>query len=214
MQSCTSVRLTRGKGLKTRISDHSSAVLSIPWCRTTGGGRLFHDGIPAASARSNCGTHCATSGFPRNALSRTPNMAETARQKRVTGRVMHEFKHGELKSGPGGKGGKVKSRRQAIAIALKETGGSKYESEKENKKDSRGRAAKKRAAKPINRYEKASPMWARAAVAKAVAQWADGMRQRGRREGARLPKRERVAALPRTNFISAPKSAPFRAAPK
>ena len=32
---------------------------------------------------------------------------------------MHEFKHGELKSGQGGKGGKVKSRRQAIAIALK-----------------------------------------------------------------------------------------------
>jgi hypothetical protein len=48
---------------------------------------------------------------------------------------MHEFKHGELKSGPDGKGGKVKSRRQAIAIALKEAGASKYESEKENKKD-------------------------------------------------------------------------------
>jgi hypothetical protein len=27
-------------------------------------------------------------------------MAESARQKRITGRVMHEFKHGELKSGP------------------------------------------------------------------------------------------------------------------
>ena len=35
---------------------------------------------------------------------------------------MHEFKHGELKSGPGGKGGKVNSRRQAVAIALKEAG--------------------------------------------------------------------------------------------
>jgi hypothetical protein len=33
---------------------------------------------------------------------------------------MHEFKHGELKSGPGGKGGKVKSRKQAIAIGLSE----------------------------------------------------------------------------------------------
>ena len=48
---------------------------------------------------------------------------------------MHEFKHGELKSGPGGKGGKVKSRRQAIAIALKEAGASKYESDSENKKN-------------------------------------------------------------------------------
>jgi hypothetical protein len=51
------------------------------------------------------------------------------------GRVMHEFKHGELKSGRGGKGGKVKSRRQAVAIALHEAGASKYESERENKKN-------------------------------------------------------------------------------
>jgi hypothetical protein len=34
--------------------------------------------------------------------------------------VMHEFKHGELKSGKGGKGGRVKSRKQAIAIAISE----------------------------------------------------------------------------------------------
>ena len=57
------------------------------------------------------------------------------RQRRIEGRVMHEFKHGELRSGPGGKGGKVKNRRQAIAIALKEAGASKYESEKENKRN-------------------------------------------------------------------------------
>jgi hypothetical protein len=44
--------------------------------------------------------------------------SESSRQKRITGRVMHEFKHGELKSGRGGKGGKVKSRKQAIAIGL------------------------------------------------------------------------------------------------
>jgi hypothetical protein len=34
--------------------------------------------------------------------------------------VMHEFKHGELKSGKDGKGGRVKSRKQAIAIAISE----------------------------------------------------------------------------------------------
>jgi hypothetical protein len=33
---------------------------------------------------------------------------------------MHEFKRGKLRSGPGGKGGKVKSRKQAIAIGLSE----------------------------------------------------------------------------------------------
>jgi hypothetical protein len=58
----------------------------------------------------------------------------TPRQRRTEGRVMHEFRHGELKSGPGGKGGKVKSRKQAIAIALHEAGQSKYESAKENKR--------------------------------------------------------------------------------
>jgi len=57
------------------------------------------------------------------------------RQRKTMGRVMHEFKHGELKSGPGGKAGKVKSRRQAIAVALKEAGASKYESESENKRN-------------------------------------------------------------------------------
>ena len=35
-------------------------------------------------------------------------------------KVMHEYKEGELKSGRGGKAGKVKSRKQAVAIALSE----------------------------------------------------------------------------------------------
>jgi Family of unknown function (DUF6496) len=60
---------------------------------------------------------------------------QTPRQRRIMGRVMHEFEHGELKSGPSGKGGKVKSRRQAIAIGLRESGASKYESEKENRRN-------------------------------------------------------------------------------
>ena len=76
-------------------------------------------------------------------------MAPSSRQKRITGRVMHEFKHGELKSGRGGKSGKVKSRRQAIAIALEEAGASKYESKRGNRrnvrrtetKEARGRTA-------------------------------------------------------------------------
>jgi Family of unknown function (DUF6496) len=54
------------------------------------------------------------------------------RQRKSIGRVMHEFKHGELTSG---RGGKVKNRRQAVAIALNEAGASKYESKKENRKN-------------------------------------------------------------------------------
>jgi hypothetical protein len=34
--------------------------------------------------------------------------------------VMRRMKHGTLRSGKGGKGGKVKSRKQAIAIGLSE----------------------------------------------------------------------------------------------
>ena len=71
----------------------------------------------------------------------------TLRQRRTEGRVMHEFKHGELKSGRAGKGGKVKSRKQAIAIALNEAGASKYNSKRKNRsnraktegKEARGR---------------------------------------------------------------------------
>jgi hypothetical protein len=60
---------------------------------------------------------------------------ESMAQRKTAGRVMHEFKHGELKSGRGGKGGTVKSRTQAIAIALKEAGASKTESKGENKRN-------------------------------------------------------------------------------
>ena len=35
-------------------------------------------------------------------------------------KVMHEFKAGTLKSGKNGKGGKVKSRNQAVAIGISE----------------------------------------------------------------------------------------------
>ncbi len=46
-------------------------------------------------------------------------MPITAKSKKgVTEQVMHEYKHGSLHSGKGGP--KVKSRRQAIAIALSE----------------------------------------------------------------------------------------------
>jgi hypothetical protein len=65
-------------------------------------------------------------------------MASTSpRQRRITGRVMHEFKHGELKRGRSGRAGKVKSRRQAIAIALEEAGKSKYESGRRNRRNLR-----------------------------------------------------------------------------
>lgn len=63
-------------------------------------------------------------------------------QRDTTSRVMHEFKHGELESGPGGKGGKVKSRKQAIAIALHEAGASREQSPAENRRSLKRTKAK------------------------------------------------------------------------
>jgi hypothetical protein len=70
-------------------------------------------------------------------------------QRRTVGRVMHEWKHGELESG---RGGKVKSRRQAIAIGLSEAGSSRNQSRSKNRrrlartksKERRGETAQQR----------------------------------------------------------------------
>lgn len=52
-------------------------------------------------------------------------------QKHTVERVMHEFKHGELKPS---QGGKVRNPKQAIAIALSEAGASNRQSPQENKR--------------------------------------------------------------------------------
>ncbi len=66
---------------------------------------------------------------------------ETKAQKDTVGRVMHEFEHGELESS---RGGKVKSRKQAVAIALNEAGASKYESPQKNREHLRKTKEKER----------------------------------------------------------------------
>ena len=58
--------------------------------------------------------------------------------------ALHRKKNGSLKSGTGGT---VKSKKQAIAIALKEAGASKYESKAENKMNLKKTKAKERAGK-------------------------------------------------------------------
>ena len=58
--------------------------------------------------------------------------AQSKQQKEIVGRVMHEFKQGELESSSGGK---VKNPKQAIAIALHEAGASKDESDETHRKN-------------------------------------------------------------------------------
>ena len=69
-------------------------------------------------------------------------MAKQSKQQKDTmERVMHEFKHGELKM-RGGR--KVKNPRQAIAIGLREAGASRYETKKENARNLRRTKRKER----------------------------------------------------------------------
>ena len=63
-------------------------------------------------------------------------------QKETIERVMHEFKHGELRIR--GSGPKVKNPKQAIAIALHEAGATNQESPEENRKTLRRTKAKER----------------------------------------------------------------------
>ena len=70
----------------------------------------------------------------------TPRESEP--QKETVERVMHEFKHGELRSGTSGQ--KVKNRKQAVAIALSEAGASNQQTPKENEQHLRHTKAKER----------------------------------------------------------------------
>ncbi|XGC79822.1 DUF6496 domain-containing protein [Bdellovibrio bacteriovorus] len=64
--------------------------------------------------------------------------------------AMHRKKKGTLKSGPGGKGGKVKSREQAIAIGLSEA------RKKGKKVPSKKKASKKKTTKKKTSRKKKS----------------------------------------------------------
>jgi hypothetical protein len=75
-------------------------------------------------------------------------------QKETVERVMHEFKHGELKTS---RGKKVKNPKQAIAIGLHEAGASKYESKEKNQRNlKRTKARERRGATEMDRDESGS----------------------------------------------------------
>ncbi|MBV8168726.1 MAG: hypothetical protein JO021_18155 [Alphaproteobacteria bacterium] len=70
-------------------------------------------------------------------------MAQSTRRRRKVARVMREHKRGALKSGRSGR--KVKSRKQAIAIAMSESGQSRNKSKRKKsaRKTSRKKASRK-----------------------------------------------------------------------
>ena len=60
----------------------------------------------------------------RHASSIAASRSKAAKKSKVH-KVMKEYKEGTLMSGKSGKGGKVRSRKQAIAIAMHESGQSR-----------------------------------------------------------------------------------------
>ena len=108
-------------------------------------------------------------------------------QKETVGRVMHEFKHGELSSGASGK--KVKNPRQAIAIALSEAGASNQQSPEENKQ----------------RFRRTKAKEARGETAEAETEGSGGSRSRARRGGetrADLYRKAREREIPGRSKMS------------
>ena len=73
---------------------------------------------------------------------------QTGRQKEIVGRVMHEFKHGELETAGGRK---VRNPRQAIAIGLSEAGASNQETPAANRRNKARAVRKERAGRRRSR---------------------------------------------------------------
>ena len=67
---------------------------------------------------------------------------QNGKQKRIVGRVMHEFKQGRLEQA---QGGPVRNPRQAIAIGLREAGASNRVPPEENRKALRRTESRERA---------------------------------------------------------------------
>jgi hypothetical protein len=65
---------------------------------------------------------------------------QSGRQKEIVGRVMHEYKHGELET----RGRKVRNPRQAVAIGLSEAGASRKKNPAQNTRSRRRTEDKER----------------------------------------------------------------------
>lgn len=119
---------------------------------------------------------------------------QSPKQKATVERVMHEFKHGELKTR--GSGPKVKNPKQAIAIALHEAGASNQESPRRNRESLRRTTSKeRRGATAKARAEGARRRPASAATTKA--QLYAEARRRGIAGRSRMNKGELQRALKR-----------------
>ena len=124
-------------------------------------------------------------------------MAKTStRQKRTIGRIMHEYGHGELKSGPEGKGGLVTNRRQAIAIALNDAGPPNMKVRRKTNVISPARSGRKPRAPPPSKRRKANRVLEQPTSAESTPAMGG--------ENARGPARHRGLAAGRPQILDGP----------
>jgi hypothetical protein len=104
--------------------------------------------------------------------------SQSKAQRGTMERVMHEYKEGELRTGRG-KGPKVKSRKQAVAIGLQESGATNRESPAKNKANLQRTKSKERKGQTAE-AEKEGKRAQRHTVAKGASRARGGSRAGGR----------------------------------
>ena len=119
---------------------------------------------------------------------------ESRRQREIVGRVMHEFKHGELEA----RGRKIRNPRQAIAIGLSEAGASNRQSTAQNRKRRAKTEDKERKGQTARQLKEgrrtAGPAARRASLKKATgAARTPATRQAGRKAGRQTARTSRRA---------------------
>lgn len=123
---------------------------------------------------------------------------QSPKQQATVERVMHEFKHGELKMA--GDGPKVKNPKQAIAIALREAGASDRQSPRKNAESLRRTKSKERrgaTGKARAEAGRGAPRGRRASAEKTKAQLYAEARRKGIPGRSRMSKGQLQRALTR-----------------
>lgn len=114
-------------------------------------------------------------------------------QRETVGRVMHEFKHGELES----RGRRVRNPKQAIAIALSESGASKKQSPAEKRRSLARTKSRERHGETAQARKEGRKAQARSAGGQTRAELYEQARRRNIPGRSRMTKAELEKALRR-----------------
>src|SRR5437899_5551205 len=127
---------------------------------------------------------------------------QTPSQRKTVKRVMHEYKHGELKTARGTR--KVKNPKQAIAIALSEAGASKFDTPKERAHNLRRTKAKEERGETYQAATEGRARAARTLAAPSKSPTKSTRRASASKSSARKPGTRKTAGTTRRKSTGAP----------